>query len=218
MMRRRYLTGMSAGVVALALVYACGGGGDGGNGGMTGPTTGTVSGSVQDDANAAVPGATLTLSGSGITARNATSTATGGYSFTQVAPGSYTVTIAAPSGYSLGTNPASRNVSVTAGATATADFVLDKDEAPENVQIVNLTASFTFEPANVTITPGTTVRWVWQGGGAHTVTPAGHSEWQEASLSGAGQTFEHTFNNAGDFDYFCTPHQAQGMTGNVTVQ
>jgi plastocyanin len=51
----------------------------------------------------------------------------------------------------------------------------------------------------------------------HTVAPEGHARWQDAAL-GLGQQFEHTFNTAGVFNYYCTPHQVAGMTGVVRVQ
>ncbi|MFS8636890.1 MAG: plastocyanin/azurin family copper-binding protein [Gemmatimonadota bacterium] len=37
-------------------------------------------------------------------------------------------------------------------------------------------------------------------------------------MNQAGHTFEHTFENAGDFPYYCVPHQSAGMTGRIVVQ
>jgi plastocyanin len=76
-----------------------------------------------------------------------------------------------------------------------------------------------------TITVGTTIRWVWVGGDTHTTTsgpcppcnpnPApGPDSWSSPMQSGGA--FEHTFNNAGTFPYFCIPHSL-GMTGTVIV-
>ncbi|HEU4556641.1 MAG TPA: plastocyanin/azurin family copper-binding protein [Longimicrobium sp.] len=89
-----------------------------------------------------------------------------------------------------------------------------------NVVTIHLTAANRFSPEDVTISPGTTVRWIADTGG-HTVTPdnAGQTgAWVSASLNAAGVTFQHTFNAAGDFNYHCIPHQALGMTGTVHVQ
>ncbi|MGH7543848.1 MAG: plastocyanin/azurin family copper-binding protein [Gemmatimonadota bacterium] len=80
-------------------------------------------------------------------------------------------------------------------------------------------SSLRFDPDEVTITPGTTIRWVHAGPTIfHTVTPDGHAEWQEGSRSSAGTVLEHTFQSAGDFPYFCEPHRSAGMVGRVTVQ
>ena len=75
----------------------------------------------------------------------------------------------------------------------------------------------TFSPADVTIEPGTTVRWVNNSDLFHTVTPDGHSEWSHQDLA-SGATFEHTFETEGTFPYYCEPHLSQGMTGTITVE
>ena len=90
---------------------------------------------------------------------------------------------------------------------------------PGNVVEVRLLSSLRFDPDEIAIDPGTTVRWVHAGGSLfHTVTPDGHDEWQEASRSSAGTVLEHTFQGAGEFPYFCDPHRSVGMVGRVTVQ
>lgn len=83
---------------------------------------------------------------------------------------------------------------------------------------------FAFSPADITVSQGDTVVWTW-GGGSHTVTsgtgPSDPNVGVEFSSGAAtslvGSTFSHTFNSAGDFDYFCSPHFAFGMTGVVHV-
>lgn len=96
------------------------------------------------------------------------------------------------------------------------------DDSPTDVQsgIVEIEMFETsFSPANVTIEPGTTVRWINRRDVFHTVTPEGHSEWDAASISAnTGETFEHTFENPGEFDYYCAPHLALGMVGQIRVQ
>jgi plastocyanin len=74
-----------------------------------------------------------------------------------------------------------------------------------------------FSPSELVITAGSTVRWVNQVNDSHTITPQGHEEWETAVVSQAGDTFEHTFDEAGEFSYFCEPHLAVGMTGIVRV-
>ena len=76
---------------------------------------------------------------------------------------------------------------------------------------VELTGT-SFLPADITVAVGTTVRWIYRSGGPHTVTPDGHTRWNEVSLTTAGQTFEHTFTTAGVFNYYCSPHRAAGIT------
>jgi plastocyanin len=103
-------------------------------------------------------------------------------------------------------------VTVTAGGTATTSFALKR-----GVQVS--AAGTSFSPEGVNITPGSTVRWVNNGGGAHTVTPNAGSPaggWASASLP-ANEAFEHTFASAGTYPYHCIPHQGAGMTGNVVV-
>ncbi len=88
----------------------------------------------------------------------------------------------------------------------------------DDVTEIRLTSSDTFEPADVVISPGTTVRWVNDIPRPHTVTPDGHAEWEEWVTNQGGDTFEHTFETEGEFEYFCVPHLAQGMTGVIRVQ
>lgn len=84
--------------------------------------------------------------------------------------------------------------------------------------VVDATADLTFNPDQVTIEPGQTVRWRYAGGPPHTVTPDGHDEWNSASLSSDGDTFDHTFEDAGEYPYYCEPHRSQGMVGTIVVE
>lgn len=176
---------------------------------------GTISGTVRRTTGGGVPGVEVNLSGP--VNRTVVTSSSGAYSFDNLEPGEYTVSIELPDGYSLPEgSSASRSVTVTAGQTATVNFDLVA-EGEENMVVVEL-AGTSFNPSTVTISVGQTVRWVWVSGGAHTVTPDGHSEWSSASLNQPGHTFQHTFNNAGEFPYICVPHEAAGMRGKVVVQ
>ncbi|MFC7137914.1 halocyanin domain-containing protein [Halobaculum litoreum] len=77
--------------------------------------------------------------------------------------------------------------------------------------------AFGFGPAAVRVDPGTTVTWEWTGkGGSHNVVADGGAF--ESELVGeSGHTFEHTFEEAGVYRYYCTPHKAMGMKGAVVV-
>jgi plastocyanin len=72
-----------------------------------------------------------------------------------------------------------------------------------------------FEPAEVQISPGDTIRWVWESGG-HNVAPES-GDWGHQPLENAGFTYEHTFESAGENPYVCTPHASAGMEGVITV-
>jgi len=75
-----------------------------------------------------------------------------------------------------------------------------------------------FIPAEVSIGIGDTVTWYNADTAAHTVTsgiPGESDGIFDSSLFMAGTTFEHTFDEAGQYDYFCMVHP--WMTGKVQV-
>ena len=84
--------------------------------------------------------------------------------------------------------------------------------------------NFLFTPANVSINIGDTVTWSVQQGFHDTVSgangvPSGlwNSGTQFGRLMFPGESFSFTFNAAGTFPYFCTPHWTFGMAGSVQV-
>jgi len=194
---------------------------DGSDGG-TNVETGQIVVAVATD-GAAEPGVTLRLFAEGGTVPLSTAT-TGGNgtaTFGEVDPGAYDVELALPAGLVLAVGESARKgVSVTAAGVVQIEFALTESGGGENGEVVEviLTSSFTFSPSEVTISPGTTVRWVNAAAIYHTITPDGHSEWSAATVTQAGQTFEHTFQAAGTFPYYCEPHRALGMAGTITVQ
>jgi plastocyanin len=72
-----------------------------------------------------------------------------------------------------------------------------------------------FEPAEVTVAVGDTVTWTNNDSVAHDVTADSFSSGEPGGMAG-GDTFEHTFEEAGSFDYVCTVHP--GMDGTVVVE
>lgn len=77
-----------------------------------------------------------------------------------------------------------------------------------------------YEPAAVRVSPGTTVTWEWAQG-SHNVAvesaPDG-ADWSgDDSIETPEYTHEHTFEEAGVYLYFCTPHRSLGMKGAVVV-
>ncbi|WP_227355018.1 plastocyanin/azurin family copper-binding protein [Haladaptatus salinisoli] len=84
--------------------------------------------------------------------------------------------------------------------------------------------NLTFEPSEVTIPPGGTIKWVWESN-THNVVPESQpsgSSWQgspgaPSKTYDSGYTYSHTFDTPGEYAYFCQPHKSAGMTGTITV-
>jgi plastocyanin len=72
-----------------------------------------------------------------------------------------------------------------------------------------------FNPAEVTVKVGDTVTWTNNDSVDHDVTGDDFESGDAGGLA-SGDTFEHTFDEAGTFDYVCTVHP--GMEGTVTVE
>lgn len=72
-----------------------------------------------------------------------------------------------------------------------------------------------FDPASVTVSAGDTVTWTNEDSVGHDVTGDGFKSGDPGGLQN-GDTFEHTFDKAGTFDYVCTVHP--GMEGSVKVK
>jgi len=81
------------------------------------------------------------------------------------------------------------------------------------------TSNACFSPASLTINSGDTVEWTNIDTAAHTVTSGspvnGPSGVFDSSLIMGGASFENTFDEAGDYDYFCMVHP--WMVGNIQV-
>jgi plastocyanin len=70
---------------------------------------------------------------------------------------------------------------------------------------------FSFMPASVTVNQGTTVIWTNMDQVAHTISG---EEFSSGSLK-AGETFIYTFDEPGEYEYYCAFHPQ--MTGTITV-
>lgn len=82
-----------------------------------------------------------------------------------------------------------------------------------------LIQSSSFNPGTRTITAGTKVTWRNNDNIPHTVTsgtPGNSSGVFDSGSMAPGETFEHTFTQAGTFSYFCSIHT--GMTASIVVQ
>lgn len=77
---------------------------------------------------------------------------------------------------------------------------------------------FAFSAPTITIDRGSSVRWRSSTGTFHTVTPDGHQAFAGRQMNASGQTYEVRFDTPGRYRYYCEPHRALGMTGEVVVQ
>ena len=85
----------------------------------------------------------------------------------------------------------------------------------------NPSATEFFVPAEITVPAGSTVTWTNGDSTIHTVVQgspeggSGETPAFDSSIIANGATWEHTFDTAGEFDYYCSLHPF--MTGKVTV-
>lgn len=91
-----------------------------------------------------------------------------------------------------------------------------------------------FEPQSLTVAPGTTVTFTNDSAEAHTVTAyegapeyfssGGFGTEEQArdnladAMIGQDGTYEFTFDEPGTYEYFCIPHEQQGMKGTIVVE
>jgi plastocyanin len=99
----------------------------------------------------------------------------------------------------------------------------EDDTTPDtNADVVNVQVmSNQFTPASIKVKVGQTVRWTWAGG-THNVVSGPDCNTEDGNFkSGApvgGGTFDKKFEKAGTFPYYCEPHCAMGMKGEVVVE
>jgi plastocyanin len=81
--------------------------------------------------------------------------------------------------------------------------------------VVRLTISnFAFSPANVVVSPGTTLIWTNKDSDPHTVDST-KNIWSSDALD-TGNRFSRVFSKSGTFTYYCSIHPF--MHGTVTVK
>ena len=98
--------------------------------------------------------------------------------------------------------------------------------------VVEMNDELKFDPEQLTITVGDTVTWRTVGVMPHTATcdpsrandpdehvllPAGAEPWDSGTV-GKDEEFSHAFEVAGEYTYFCIPHEAAGMVGHLLVR
>ena len=84
--------------------------------------------------------------------------------------------------------------------------------AQSNQQTVSI-RDFSFEPAQLSVEPGTTVTWTNEGNEPHTVT-ADNGLFDSGMLY-PGDSYSVQFDGMGTLSYYCTLHPS--MTGGITV-
>lgn len=96
---------------------------------------------------------------------------------------------------------------------------------------IEMNSQLRYAPDRVSVNIGSTVEWKNNSTFVHTVTadpavatnarnvelPDGAQPFNSGSISPGG-TFRYTFTVPGKYRYFCIPHEAAGMTGEIEVQ
>ena len=80
-----------------------------------------------------------------------------------------------------------------------------------NIEISN----FAFSPSSIAIKAGDTVIWTNMDSVGHTITSDSGNELQSEAVSN-GETYSHTFENAGTYLYHCSIHTS--MKGEIIVE
>jgi halocyanin-like protein len=101
----------------------------------------------------------------------------------------------------------------------TTEDLRDQDEV--TITVGAGSDGYSFDPAAIWVSPGTTLIWEWSGNGSHNVVvsegPAGFSHEDIVGEEGYTYEYEVTEEDAGITNYYCSPHEGQGMKGGVAV-
>ncbi|NIB98771.1 plastocyanin/azurin family copper-binding protein [Halobacterium sp. R2-5] len=124
-------------------------------------------------------------------------------------------------------------VAAAAGATAAGEAA-----AQDETTTIDMTDDLVFAPDSEGVEPGTTVVWENVGSIGHSVTAyeddipedaeffaSGGLESEEAAREAypeqgdvaGGESYEHTFDVEGTYEYFCIPHESVGMVATLEV-
>jgi plastocyanin/uncharacterized protein YggT (Ycf19 family) len=106
-------------------------------------------------------------------------------------------------------------------ATVVLFFVYPKPAGATTFTVtVGTGGNLVFTPSSVTIHPGDSVQWTWSSSGHSTTSgsPGLPNGIWDSGILNQGATFTRTFNTAGTFPYYCTPHGGCcAMVGTVVV-
>jgi plastocyanin len=113
---------------------------------------------------------------------------------------------------------ATTGAAATAGvAGATAGTAAGQSSAEV---VVGPGGSLVFEPAELYVSPGTTVNFVWESDNHNVVVESQPEEggWEgHEPIENTGFEYSHTFETMGEYAYYCAPHQSAGMVGTIIV-
>ncbi len=107
--------------------------------------------------------------------------------------------------------------SLLIGGAAQAGNQQDQDEAATDGKVVEIEmVDNRFQPDELEVTVGTTVRWV------NVERRSNHDIYFPDEEIASGRLFpeeswERTFEEAGTYEYYCQPHQNRGMVGVIRV-
>lgn len=123
-------------------------------------------------------------------------------------------------------------------AFAMAGCVGSSSQGDPNTKSVGMTDDLKFDPETVHVSVGTTVVWKNSTDASHTVTAyedeipddaayfaSGGADSEQAArenvddgLLRPDEQYEHTFEQTGQYGYFCIPHERSKMVGTVVVE
>lgn len=95
---------------------------------------------------------------------------------------------------------------------ATSSTATPGDSSSDNEVVMRQTS---FDPVEIVVPVGSTVTWTNDDTISHTTT-ANDGTWDSDTMS-PGDTFEYTFDTAGDYEFFCSIHPSS-MRGTIRVE
>ena len=111
------------------------------------------------------------------------------------------------------TTAAAGGAATTAAAGGAATTAASGGAAPAAGAGAVTIKDFAFDPGDLTVAKGTTVTWKNDDSATHRIK-SGDGSFDSKDLKN-GDSFEHTFDTAGTFDYICGIHPS--MKGKITV-
>ena len=117
------------------------------------------------------------------------------------------------SGYGGGGATTAGAAATTAAAGGAATTAASGGAAPAAGAGAVTIKDFAFDPGDLTVAKGTTVTWKHDDSATHRIK-SGDGSFDGEDLKN-GDSFEHTFDTAGTFDYICGIHPS--MKGKITV-
>lgn len=126
----------------------------------------------------------------------------------------------------------------TSGETETTEVTSDGSDGAAQTDTVGMTEDLGFDPKEIQVPVGTTVTFENTSSIGHSVTAyedkipdgatyfasggfdseqAAKDAYPEKGNLEAGESYEHTFETKGTYEYYCIPHEMNGMVGTIEV-